>query len=152
MTRPFFLYFILKVFGLTLLPSYMISIFKSVILSGGTFFNAFSHSLSISLYCFRLTFFACGTRLSSSGETQKHQQLNVQHGLFLQKPRQRLTVQSPELPLPRHSLFMHFFQSSVISPNRRFLFLFQYPELNYSVVVRAPHLFGYFFHNPARIL
>ena len=32
MTRPFFLYFILKAFGLTLLPSYMISIFKSVIL------------------------------------------------------------------------------------------------------------------------
>ena len=47
MTRPFFLYFILRAFGLTLLPSYMISIFKSVILSGGTFFNAFSHSLSI---------------------------------------------------------------------------------------------------------
>jgi len=46
MTRLFFLYFILKAFGLTLLPSYMISIFKSVILSGGTFFNAFSHSLS----------------------------------------------------------------------------------------------------------
>ena len=46
MTRPFFLYFILKAFSLTLLPSYMISIFKSVILSGGTFFNAFSHSLS----------------------------------------------------------------------------------------------------------
>ena len=152
MTRSFFLYFILKAFGLTLLPSYMISIFKSVILSGGTFFNASSHSLSISLYCFRLTFLLVKQDYQVQEKHKKHQQLNVQHGLFLQKPRPRLTVQSPELPLPRHSLFMHFFQSSVINPNRRFLFLFQYPELNYSVVVRALHLFGYFFHNPARIL
>ena len=68
MTRPFFLYFILKAFGLTLLPSYMISIFKSVISSGGTFLRAFSHSRSISRYCFKFTSFACETRLSSSGE------------------------------------------------------------------------------------
>ena len=97
MTRPFFLYFILKAFGLTLLPSYMISIFKSVILSGGTFFNAFSYSLSISLYCFRLTFFACETRLSSSGETPKTSAIKCPawslssfpgvFGLYLRRPR-----------------------------------------------------------------
>ena len=95
MTRPLFLYFILKAFGLTLLPSYMISIFKSVILSGGTFFNAFS--LSISLYCFGLTFFACGTRLSSSGEPPKTSAIKCPawslssfsgvFGLYLRRPR-----------------------------------------------------------------